>query len=79
MPLLDLRQQLQPALPAMIVSGSVSAYDRAVRADVFLPKGACSPAELLERVRILVARKRGPKKAVLPMPETEVPILAATA
>jgi CheY-like chemotaxis protein len=53
-------KDLHPQLPAMIVSGTVTAYDRAGRADVFLPKGACTPAELLERVRILVARKRGP-------------------
>jgi len=59
-------KELQPALPAMIVSGTVTTYDRAGRADVFLPKGASSPAELLERVRVLVARKRGPKKAILP-------------
>lgn len=57
-------KELHPALPAMIISGTVTAYDRAGSADVFLPKGACSPVELLERVRILVARKRGPKKAV---------------
>jgi CheY-like chemotaxis protein len=55
-------KDLQPSLPAMLVSGTVTSYDRAGRADAFLPKGACSPAELLERVRILVARKRGPKK-----------------
>jgi len=57
---------LHPQLPALIVSGTVTAYDRAGQADVFLPKGACTPAELLERVRILVARKRGPKKYSLP-------------
>ena len=61
-------KELHPALPAMIVSGTVTAYDRAGRADAFLPKGACSPVELLERVRILVARKRGPKKQSLPQP-----------
>ncbi len=61
-------KQLQPALPAMIISASVSAYDRAGRADCFLPKGAASPAEMLERIRLLVARKRGPRKAVLPPP-----------
>ena len=49
----------------MIVSGTVNAFDRAVHADVFLPKGASSPAEMIERIRVLVARKRGPKKAVL--------------
>jgi CheY-like chemotaxis protein len=59
-------KDMHPQLPALIVSGTVTAYDRAGRADVFLPKGACSPAELLERIRILVARKRGPKKYSLP-------------
>jgi two-component system response regulator CpxR len=62
-------KELQPSLPAMIVSGTVQTYDRAGRADVFLPKGASSPAELLERVRVLVARKRGPKKVVPPPSE----------
>ena len=59
-------KDMHPQLPALIVSGTVTAYDRAGRADVFLPIGACSPAELLERVRILVARKRGPKKYSMP-------------
>lgn len=54
---------LQPGLPSLMVSGTVTSFDRGAGADVFLPKGACSPSELLERVRVLVARKRGPKKA----------------
>jgi CheY-like chemotaxis protein len=62
-------KNLHPALPTMIVSGTVSGFDRAGRADVFLPKGACSPTELLERIRILVARKRGPRKLSLPVPQ----------
>ncbi|WP_158792275.1 response regulator [Granulicella sp. L60] len=57
-------KQLHPGLPAMIVSGTVNAIDRASCADVFLPKGACSAAEMIERIRVLVARKRGPKKAI---------------
>ena len=75
MPLMDGNElvrrakQLHPCLPAMIVSGTVTSYDRAGRADVFLPKGACSPAEMLERIRVLVARKRGPRKMILPTPE----------
>jgi CheY-like chemotaxis protein len=55
-------KQLQPALPAMIVSGTTGSSERACCADVFLPKGANSPAEMIERIRVLVARKRGPKK-----------------
>jgi two-component system, OmpR family, response regulator CpxR len=62
-------KQIHPCLPAMIVSGTVSSYERAGRADVFLPKGACSPAEMLERIRVLVTRKRGSKKMTPPPPE----------
>ena len=58
-------KQLHPGLPAMIVSGTVHAAERAVCADVFLPKGASSPSEMLERIRVLVARKRGPKKVMV--------------
>lgn len=57
-------KQLHPGLPTMLVSGMVSSYDRACAADVFLPKGASTAAEMLDRIRLLVARKRGPKKQV---------------
>jgi two-component system, OmpR family, response regulator CpxR len=70
-------KELHPTLPAMIVSGTVTAYDRAGRADVFLPKGACSPVEMLERIRILVARKRGPKKATYPATASSAQDVAA--
>jgi CheY-like chemotaxis protein len=60
-------KDLSPALPSMLISGSVKQYERGIRADVFLPKGVCSPVEMLERIRVLVARKRGPKKAVVPV------------
>jgi two-component system response regulator CpxR len=56
-------KQLQPSLPAMIVSNTAGTSDRACCADVFLPKGASSPAEMIERIRVLVARKRGPKRS----------------
>ncbi len=56
-------KQIHPGLPAMIISGTVTSFDRAICADVFLPKGASSAAEMIERIRVLVARKRGPKKA----------------
>ena len=65
-------KQMHPGLPAMIVSGTVTSFDRAGNADVFLPKGACSPAEVLERIRVLVARKRGPRRAT-PMVDAREP------
>src|SRR5580692_4953195 len=60
-------KDMSPALPAMLISGTVKQYERGIRADVFLPKGVCSPVEMLERIRVLVARKRGPKKAMPPV------------
>jgi two-component system, OmpR family, response regulator CpxR len=68
MPLMDGNElvrrmkELAPEIPAILISGSVKAFDRANRADAFLPKGANSAVELLERIRVMVARKRGPKK-----------------
>ena len=57
-------KQMHPGLPTLLVSATVTSFDRAAAADAFLPKGACTPAEVLDRIRILVARKRGPKKQV---------------
>jgi two-component system response regulator CpxR len=57
-------KQFAPEVPMMLISGTVKAFERANRADAFLPKGASSPVELLDRIRVLIARKRGPKKAV---------------
>lgn len=53
---------LSPQTPAILLSGRVRIYDRDTRADVFLPKGMYAPAELLERIRLLLVRKRGPKR-----------------
>ncbi len=66
-------KEMCPGLPTLIVSGTVSAFERGSVADAFLPKGASSPVELLERVRLLVARKRGPKKAVIAPSFSDVP------
>jgi CheY-like chemotaxis protein len=71
-------KQLHPGLPGLLVSGTVTNFDRAAAADAFLPKGASSPAELLDRIKILVARKRGPKKQVQPVTVLEEPVAMAS-
>ncbi|HKF20696.1 MAG TPA: response regulator, partial [Candidatus Angelobacter sp.] len=48
----------------ILFSGRVRAYEKDTRADVFLPKGMYAAAELLERIRLLLVKKRGPKRAV---------------
>lgn len=52
-----------PETPIILFSGKVKAYENESRADVFLPKGMYAPAELLERIRLLLVRKRGPKRS----------------
>src|SRR5258708_1273695 len=61
-------KQYHPGLPAMIVSGTVSAFDRACCADVFLPKVASSPPEMIELIPVLVAPTRGPRNSPHPHP-----------
>lgn len=53
-----------PETPAMLVSSTVRDFARADAADAFLPKGAVTPGEMVERIRMLLVRKRGPKRKV---------------
>jgi CheY-like chemotaxis protein len=55
-------REIMPEVPILLISGCVKTYDRAGHADCFLPKGACSPLEMLDKVRMMLARKRGPRK-----------------
>jgi two-component system response regulator CpxR len=55
-------KEVSPEVPMVILSGIVKEFERANRADAFLPKGACTAAEILDRVRMLIARKRGPRR-----------------
>jgi two-component system response regulator CpxR len=57
-------KQLSPQTPAVLISGRVKIYERDTLADVFLPKGMYEPVDLLERIRLLLVRKRGPKRPV---------------
>ena len=66
-----------PETPAIIFSGKIKIYDKDLQADVFMPKGIFAPNELLERIRLLTVRKRGPKKAPLQTPVAEVSAVAS--
>jgi DNA-binding response OmpR family regulator len=56
-------KKLSPDTPTVLFSGKIKNFERNTPADVFLPKGMYAPAELLERIRILLVRKRGPKRS----------------
>lgn len=56
-------KDLSPETPAILFSGKTKVYDQDTRADVFLPKGMYAPVELLEKIRLMLVKKRGPKKS----------------
>lgn len=55
-------KNISPQTPAILISNKVRIYDHESQADVFLAKGMYAPADLLERIRLLLVRKRGPKR-----------------
>lgn len=55
-------KQISAATPAILFSGKIRVYEKDMRADIFLPKGMYAPIELLERIRIMLVKKRGPKR-----------------
>ena len=60
-------KQLYPELKAILFSATQATFSGHCAADAFLPKGGCSSAEMLERIKLLVVRKRGPKKPTHPI------------
>ncbi len=45
-------------------------------ADALLAKKQCSPQELLERIKVMSARKRGPRKGTVHTPPVDTPQVA---
>jgi two-component system, OmpR family, response regulator CpxR len=64
--LIDKLKTISPHTPTLLFSGSVTICTEEHLADCWLPKGEFAPMELLERIRILLVRKRGPKCHALP-------------
>jgi two-component system, OmpR family, response regulator CpxR len=62
--LIDQLKAISPETPALLFSGSAACCSEEHMADVWLPKGEFAPMELLERIRVLLIRKRGPKRSV---------------
>ena len=61
-------KEISATTPAILFSGKIRVYDKDMHADVFLPKGMYAPIELLERIRIMLVKKRGPKRVQAPEP-----------
>lgn len=72
-------KRISPQTPAVLFSGRVKIYERDTLADLFLPKGMYEPAELLERIRLLLVRKRGPKRPFVAQPRAATAAAATVA
>src|SRR5215471_3595993 len=55
-------KSLSPHTPAILISNKARLAEHDSQADVLLAKGMYAPADLLERIRLLLIRKRGPKR-----------------
>jgi two-component system, OmpR family, response regulator CpxR len=64
--LIDRLKVISPDTPTLLFSGSVACCSEEHVADAWLPKGEFAPMELLERIRVLLIRKRGPKRPIMP-------------
>jgi DNA-binding response OmpR family regulator len=64
-------KRMDPQVHTLVTSNHSAWYDP-LGADVMLRKGSDSPAELLERIRCLTARKREPHKK--PVASAELPV-----
>jgi DNA-binding response OmpR family regulator len=62
--LIDQMKAISPETPAVLFSGRMASCAEEHLADAWLPKGEFAPMELLERIRVLLIRKRGPKRGV---------------
>jgi CheY-like chemotaxis protein len=62
--LIDQLKAISPETPALLFSGCVSCCAEEHLADGWLPKGELAPMEMLERIRVLLIRKRGPKRPI---------------
>jgi CheY-like chemotaxis protein len=60
--LVDKIKDISACTPAILFSGKTRFYEKDTRADLFLPKGMYAPIELLERIRVMLVKKRGPKR-----------------
>ncbi len=64
--LLDQAWTIDADMRSLVLAGSLREKPQSIIADAVLLRGGCSPAELIERLKVLCARKRGPKSVNKP-------------
>jgi DNA-binding response OmpR family regulator len=55
---------ISPLIPVVLLSGPKRPFHTDAPVDLLLRKGTFAPAELLERIRLLLVKRRGPRHAL---------------
>jgi len=61
-PLVERIKRMSVHVPVILLGDPVAQGAEIHAADAFLPRKSCSAQQLLERVKVMSARKRGPRK-----------------
>jgi CheY-like chemotaxis protein len=73
--LVDRLKQIAPHIPMILLGDPQKIGSEIYAADALLAKRNCSPQELLERIKVMSARKRGPRKGSIRLaPVTELAV-----
>jgi CheY-like chemotaxis protein len=60
--LVERLKRMKPYVPMMLLGDGVAATGEVYAADAMIARKNCSTQELLERIKVMSARKRGPRK-----------------
>jgi two-component system response regulator CpxR len=69
--LVDRLKRMAPHVPMILLGDPQRMGSEMHAADALLGKRNCSPQELLERIKLMSARKRGPRKGSLRIPQVQ--------
>jgi len=75
--LVDRLKRMATHVPIIVLSEAQPANDAVHAADAMVVRKNCSPQELLERIKVMSARKRGPRKGAQRMVHVAEQELAA--
>jgi CheY-like chemotaxis protein len=71
-------KQITSHIPMILLGDPQKMGDQLHNADAILAKKNCSPQELLERIKVMSARKRGPRKGSTRMVHAEAELAVAS-
>ena len=71
-------KQIASHVPMILLSDGQQTGSEPHRADAVISKKSCTPIELLERIKIMSARKRGPRKGTQRVPMVANELAAAS-